>query len=209
MADDGQIIILALENAGQPLRPFHILDFCNNPDLGQLRGDNFTALACIGWRRQAQRHVNRQGHARLLQKRFGLFRVIGVGTGQVDIAGVNGHVMAADWCAKAILRALNNCFAVNGIGDCAAHPHVVKRLALVVDCNQRFALRATLGDGKARIILKLRHGLEGTKARKRIDIPCQQCGDLRRRVVDNAERHFFEGNRGWCAIIVPFHQGQR
>src|ERR1700729_1515747 len=103
---------------------------------------------------------------------------------QIDIAGIGRGQMAADRRAEAVLRAIDNRLAVDGIGYGAANAHIVERLLPVVDGEDRLALRAADQHFETRVALKLRDGVEIAKARKRVEIAPQQSCDLRGRVID-------------------------
>ena len=206
MADHREVEILALERARQPLRPFDILDFGIDADFGELGCDDLAALPGIGRGRQGQRHIERHRHARFRQQRLGFFDVERKRSREIDIAGVDGHIMAANRRAKTIHGPVDDRFAVQRVGNGAAHADIVEWLALVVDGQNGLALGAANRHGKTRIGLELGHALEGAKARKGVDVASQQRCHLRGRIVDDAECRLGDGDFCRLAIAVPFGQ---
>ena len=138
MRDDGQVVVLVAIHPAEPLRPFDVLQLGGNADLGQLRGNHFAALACVGGRGQGQRQLQRGGNTGFLEQGFGLVDVEGVDPGGVHIPQCAGYVVAADGHPKTVHCAFNHRFAVNGGGDSAAHPHIVQRFLGVVHRQNSF-----------------------------------------------------------------------
>lgn len=62
----------------QPLRPFDVLDFGDDADLGKLGRDDLAALPRIGRRRQLQRQLDRRGDSGLGQQLLGLLGIVGL-----------------------------------------------------------------------------------------------------------------------------------
>ena len=208
VVDDGEVEV-AFERPGQPLRPFDVFDLRVDADLGQLRRDDLAALARIRRRRQGQRQVQRRRDAGFFQQCFGFFHVVGVGLGQIQIAEVGGREVAADGLAQAFLRAVDEGLAVDGMADCAAHPHIVQRRLPVVDGNDALARCAAQFHREARIALKLFDRLQRAEARHAVDVTCQQGRHLRGRVVDETEGHAFDLQLGRVAVVGGCHQCDR
>ena len=93
--------------------------------LGQHRGDHLAALTRVRRGRQLQAEFERRRDAGFLEQRAGFVGVVGVDSGQVDIAWRAGHVEAADRFAKAFGHTVDDLLAVDGASDRSAHPHVV------------------------------------------------------------------------------------
>ena len=75
MGHDGEIVIVRPgEDLRQPLGPFHVLDLGDDSDLGELRGEDLSALPCVARRRQLQGHFERRRDPRLSQQLLGLLR---------------------------------------------------------------------------------------------------------------------------------------
>ena len=179
------------------------------PTLASSRGDDLAALSRVGRRRQRQRHVERRRDAGFLEQRLGLLRVVRIDAGEVDVAGVARHHVAADRRAEAFLRAVDDRLAVDRGGERAAHAHVVEGLLLVVDRHDRLAFGAADDDREARIVLELLQALERAVARHAVDVAGEQRRDLRGRVVDEAEGHLLHLHLGGVAVLVVLHQRDR
>ena len=186
MADDGQVVVLVLVGAREPLRPLHVLHLGHDADLGQFRHDHLAALARVGRRRQRERELQRRGDAGFFQQCLGFFGVVGVDAGGVHVTGGARHVVAADRHAVTTGRAFDHRLAVDGGADGAAHAHVVQRLVAVVDGQHRLGARAGHDDLVTRVVLEARHAAVGD-ARKRVHVTRQQGCHLGRRVANEAE----------------------
>src|SRR3546814_14903374 len=78
VGDDGEVVVLALEDLLQPLRPFELEDIGLHADRCELRGDHLAAAPGVGWRRQLEGEREAVGVAGLRQQRLGLPRLIGI-----------------------------------------------------------------------------------------------------------------------------------
>ncbi len=192
MADDGQVVVLVLVDARQPLRPFDLLDLGVDADVGELGRDDLSALTGIGRRRQDEAELERRRHARLLEQRLRLRRVMRVEAGEVDIAGIVRGQMAADRRAEAVHRPVDDRLAVDRIGDRLPHPDIVERLLLVVDRKDRLALGAADQHLETRIALELAKAPVRSKVGHDVDVAGKHRRDFRRRIGDEAEGRMLE-----------------
>src|SRR3546814_4242784 len=85
VGDDGEVVVLALEDLLQPLRPFELEDIGLHADRCELRGDHLAAAPGVGWRRQLEGEREAVGVAGLRQQRLGLPRIIGIVVRKIDI----------------------------------------------------------------------------------------------------------------------------
>ena len=208
MRDDGQVVVLVGVSAAEPLRPFHVLDLGDDADLGQLRGDHFTALACVGHGWQFQAQLKRCLDAGFCQQRLGLLDIERVDTRGVHIAKSTRYVMAANGHAVAVGCAFNDGLAVNRGSDGAAHAHIVKRLLLVVDRQNGLGTRAADHHLELGVGLELHHAAR-RDAWEGIDVTGQQGSHLRCRVADEAESHLLDLDASRIAVAVPLAQCDR
>ena len=189
---DHRQIKLAFEGPREPLRPFHILDLGQDADLGELRGQHLATLAGVLGRRQRQGHLQWRFDTRLFQQSAGFVRVIGRDAGQVHIARIGGGKVAANGHGLAVQHAVDEGLAVNGMGQSAAHAHIIKGLALVVDGHDALARRRAHGDRKTSIGLELLDALLRQVAGETVHITRQQGGNLSGWVADEAEGDLLE-----------------
>ena len=114
--------------------------------------------------------------------------------------------MAADRRAETVDRAFDQRLAVDGEGERLADAQVVERLALVVDRQDRLALRAADDHLKALVALELIETGEAVETRDGVDVAGEQARDLRRGIVDEAESRGRDRDLAGVAIAVPFLQ---
>src|SRR3546814_10579910 len=91
----GEVVVLALVDLLQPLRPFELQDIGLHADRCGLRGDHRAAAPGVGWRRQLEGEREAVGVAGLRQQRLGLPRVIGIVVRKIDISRMQRREMAA------------------------------------------------------------------------------------------------------------------
>ncbi len=205
--DDGQVELAALEHLIQPLGPFQILDLRADARLGQLRDQHLAAAPGVGAGRQAKRHVYAVRIAGLGQQGARFRRVVGRQSGQVDIARRLTRIVAADGLAEAEHGALDQGVAVDGVGQGAAHPHVVERRLGVVDAQDDLAFRGADDDAEARVALELGHVLGRGIVGEGVHVAGADGGEGGGRVADEAEDDGVQA-RGRAPIAVAADQGQ-
>ena len=205
--DDGQVELAALEHLIQPLGPFQILDLRADARLRQLRDQHLAAAPGVGARRQAQGHVDAVGIARLGQQGARPGRVMRIEAGQVDITRRLARIVAADRLAEAEHGALYQGVAVDGVGQGAAHPHVVERRLGVVDPQNDLAFGGADDDAEARVALELGHVLGRGIVGEGVHVARADGGEGGGRVADEAEDDGVQA-RVRAPVAVAADQGQ-
>ncbi len=205
--DDGQVELAAFEHLVQPLGPFKVLDLGADARLGQLRDQHLAAASGVRSRRQAKRHVDAVGIARLGQQGARLGGIVRIEAGQVDIARRLTRIVAADGLAEAEHGALDQGVAVDGVGQGAAHPHVVERRLGVVDAQDDLALGGADDDAEARVALELGDILGRGIVGEGVHVAGADGGEGGGRVADEAEDDGVQTGRR-TPVAVAADQGQ-
>ena len=208
MADDGHVVVLLAIDIAQPLGPLDVLEFGRDAHLGQHGGNHLAALARIRRGRQLDGEFQVLD-ARLLQQQLGLFRIVGVDAGGVDIPEGTRHIVAPDGHAETIGCAVNDALAVDGGRDGAAHAHIVQRLAAVVHGQNGLGARGSHQHLEALVILELIQAARHLHAREQVYIAGQQRRGLGGGVGDETEGRAVDGDLVGCTVLGPFLHRQR
>ncbi|MNI22753.1 hypothetical protein D3C73_763160 [compost metagenome] len=115
--------------------------------------------------------------------------------------------MAADRLAETEHGALDQGVAVDGVGQGAAHPHVVERRLGVVDAQDDLAFRGADDDAEARVALELGDVLGRGIVGEGVHVAGADGGEGGGRVADEAEDDGVQA-RGRAPIAVAADQGQ-
>ena len=96
MQHDGEVEVALAKWTAEPLCPFDVFDLGNNADLGQLRSDDFTALARVGRWGKLERQVQGRLDAGLRKQGLCLLDVERVDAGGIDISWQPFDIVASD-----------------------------------------------------------------------------------------------------------------
>ena len=122
MRDDGKVVVFLLVDLIQPFRPVDIFDLDLETGFFQLGRNDLPPLAriIIHWR-QFQGKFQPVRISGFRQELFRFFRIIRIGTSQVDIVRMMRGKMRADWRSKSEHRAIDNFLPVDRMGNCLAN----------------------------------------------------------------------------------------